>query len=83
MSEGRIVGVVSWFDKRRGYGFLTPAQSKTDVFIHFSEIDGIGYKTLEKSQVVEFSLGFRNGKIVAQEVKVLPSGKGAANESQR
>jgi CspA family cold shock protein len=47
-------GTVKWFSNKKGYGFITPADGKTDVFVHHSAIQEEGYKTLEAGQEVEF-----------------------------
>jgi len=46
-------GTVKWFSNQKGYGFISQEGGK-DVFVHHSEIQGEGYKTLEEGQVVEF-----------------------------
>ncbi len=48
-------GKVKWFSSRKGYGFIT-SETGEDVFVHFSEIDGDGYKSLEEGQQVEFEV---------------------------
>jgi len=48
-------GTVKWFSNQKGYGFITPEEGK-DVFVHHSEIQGDGYKTLEEGQAVEFEI---------------------------
>jgi len=48
-------GIVKWFSNQKGYGFITPESGK-DVFVHHSEIQGDGYKTLEEGQAVEFEI---------------------------
>ncbi len=48
-------GTVKWFNNQKGYGFITP-ESGEDVFVHHSEIQGNGYKTLEEGQKVEFEI---------------------------
>ena len=48
-------GKVKWFDSRKGYGFIT-TDSGSDVFVHNSEIQGDGYKTLDEGQEVEFEI---------------------------
>lgn len=48
-------GKVKWFSNQKGYGFITP-ESGEDVFVHFSAIQGDGYKTLEEGQEVEFEI---------------------------
>ena len=56
MSENKVVGgVTKWFDKKKGYGFVTSDDGK-DFFIHFSNISMEGYKVLEKGQKVRFEV---------------------------
>lgn len=50
-----VKGTVKWFSNQKGYGFITPESGK-DVFVHHSEIQGEGYKTLEEGQAVEFEI---------------------------
>lgn len=54
MSE-RITGTVKWFNGSKGYGFLA-RESGADVFVHFSAIQGDGFKNLEEGQKVEFTV---------------------------
>lgn len=55
MSEERIVGTVKWFNNNKGYGFIAREDGE-DVFVHYSAIQGEGYKSLEEGQKVEFSI---------------------------
>jgi CspA family cold shock protein len=48
-------GTVKWFNSEKGFGFISRADGD-DVFVHFSEIEGTGYKSLEENQRVEFEL---------------------------
>ncbi len=48
-------GKVKWFNAKKGYGFIS-AESGEDVFVHFSEIQSSGYKTLDEGQAVEFEI---------------------------
>ena len=48
-------GKVKWFNAEKGYGFITGDDGK-DVFVHFSAIQGEGYKTLDEGQPVQFEL---------------------------
>ncbi|HLA87544.1 MAG TPA: cold-shock protein [Anaerolineales bacterium] len=54
MSE-RISGTVKWFNGSKGYGFLA-RDGGADVFVHFSAIQGDGFKNLEEGQKVEFTV---------------------------
>jgi CspA family cold shock protein len=51
----RIIGTVKWFNGSKGYGFLT-REGGPDVFVHFSAIQGEGFKNLEEGQKVEFTV---------------------------
>ena len=48
-------GTVKWFSNQKGYGFITPENGK-DVFVHFSAIQGDGYKSLNEGEAVEFEI---------------------------
>jgi len=48
-------GTVKWFDGSKGYGFITPEEGR-DVFVHFSAIQGDGFKSLDEGQQVEFEI---------------------------
>ncbi len=50
-----VKGTVKWFNDQKGYGFITPESGK-DVFVHHSEIQGDGYKSLAEGQAVEFEI---------------------------
>jgi CspA family cold shock protein len=60
-------GTVKWFNDAKGFGFITPDGGGEDLFAHFSEIQGNGFKSLQENQKVSF------------EVKQGPKGKQAAN----
>ncbi|MDC7897866.1 transcription antiterminator/RNA stability regulator CspE [Escherichia coli] len=51
-----MTGTVKWFDEGKGFGFITPADGSKDVFVHFSAIQGNGFKTLAEGQNVEFTI---------------------------
>jgi cold shock protein len=48
-------GTVKWFNPDKGYGFITQ-ENGPDVFVHFSAIQGEGYRNLEENQAVEFEV---------------------------
>lgn len=48
-------GVVKWFNSEKGFGFIS-VEGEDDVFVHFSAIQGDGYKSLEEGQSVEFQV---------------------------
>ena len=47
-------GVVKWFNDAKGYGFITPDEGSKDLFVHFSNIAGDGFKSLTEGAKVEF-----------------------------
>ncbi len=49
-------GKVKWFNESKGYGFIEPEGGGRDVFVHYSAIQGEGYKTLSEGQLVEFEI---------------------------
>lgn len=50
-----MTGKVKWFDNEKGFGFIEQ-ESGNDVFVHFSAIQGDGFKSLEEGQEVEFDI---------------------------
>ena len=50
-------GTVKWFNADKGFGFITPEDGSKDLFVHHSEIQVSGYKTLDDGQKVEFEVG--------------------------
>ncbi|MFI0424297.1 cold-shock protein [Spongiactinospora rosea] len=49
-------GTVKWFNAEKGFGFIAPDGGAPDVFVHYSEIVGNGYRSLEDGQRVEFEI---------------------------
>ena len=47
-------GTVKWFNAEKGYGFITPDDGGRDLFVHYTGIEGTGYRTLSEGQKVEF-----------------------------
>ena len=61
-------GTVKWFDNRKGYGFIQRDDGGDDVFVHFKEIQGEGFKTLSEGQKVQFGLVERDKGFSAENV---------------
>lgn len=49
-------GTVKWFNESKGFGFIAPADGGKDVFVHFSAIQGSGFKVLTEGQTVSFEV---------------------------
>lgn len=54
--NGRTLGTVQWFSRVKGYGFVRPDGQEEDVFVHYSAIQGDGYRNLSQGQQVEFTI---------------------------
>lgn len=52
----RVSGIVKWFSRLKGYGFINPDDGGQEVFVHYSAIDGDGYRNLYEGDRVEFDL---------------------------
>lgn len=64
----RQTGTVKWFSDKKGYGFIIPEEGGEDLFVHYSEIEGDGFRTLEENDRVEFTIGHTDKGPNAQEV---------------
>lgn len=53
-------GTVKWFNSEKGFGFIAPDGGAEDVFVHYSEIQGNGFRSLDENQRVEFEVGQGN-----------------------
>ena len=49
-------GVVKWFDAKKGFGFITTSEGHKDIFVHYSSIEGEGFRSLKDGDEVEFEL---------------------------
>jgi len=72
-------GRVKWFNERKGYGFITPEDGE-DVFVHYSEIQGDGFRTLYEEQEVTFEV--TQGNKGLQATNVVPTNSGNFNSMQ-
>ena len=64
-------GIVKWFNAEKGYGFITRDDGGDDVFVHFSAIEGTGYRSLEEGQRVDFEVGPGRKGEEAKSVRVI------------
>tara|TARA_Y100000310_G_scaffold301117_1_gene337299 strand:- start:421 stop:627 length:207 start_codon:yes stop_codon:yes gene_type:complete len=65
MNEGKV----KWFDSKKGYGFVSTMSDNKDYFVHFSDIQGDNYRTLEEGQKITFEIGEGPKGPVAKNVK--------------
>ncbi|MFE0773340.1 cold-shock protein [Streptomyces sp. NPDC058861] len=64
-------GSVKWFNAEKGFGFIEQDGGGPDLFVHYSEIAGSGYKQLEEGQRVEFEIGQGSKGPQAQQVRAI------------
>ena len=64
-------GVVKWFNKKKGYGFIEPEDGGKDVFVHITAVEKSGINVLNEGQKVSFETETSDGKISACDLKLL------------
>jgi cold shock protein len=65
------IGTVKWFNATKGYGFITPDDGGSDVFVHISAVERAGYMSLADGARVRYELiSGRNGKLSAGDLKI-------------
>ena len=67
----RVTGKVKWFNASKGYGFLERPDGESDVFVHFSAIQGDGFRSLEEGETVEFTVAQTDKGLQAESVNKL------------
>lgn len=64
------VGIVKWFNTKKGYGFIKPDSGDKDVFVHISAVRDAGLNILNEGQRIEYELATYKGKTSAANLKV-------------
>jgi CspA family cold shock protein len=69
----RHQGTVKWFNNAKGYGFIGRAEGEPDIFVHYSNVQGDGYKSLRDGDAVEFAIetDVNKNRTQATQVRVL------------
>lgn len=67
----RQSGTVKWFNDGKGYGFIAPEAGGKDLFVHYSEINGDGFRTLREGDRVEYTVGEGDKGPSAKDVVVI------------
>jgi CspA family cold shock protein len=75
-----VIGVVKWFSPKKGYGFLTMNDGQ-EVFVHYTAIDGNGFRSLEQGEEVQFDV--TEGPKGLQAAKVTRNGAQAAGSARQ
>lgn len=64
-------GKVKWFNESRGYGFIHRETGGNEIYVHYSDIEGEGFRTLSEGEVVEFDLSDGERGLEARNVRKL------------
>ncbi|MBU1564948.1 MAG: cold shock domain-containing protein [Proteobacteria bacterium] len=63
-----VKGKVKWFNAGKGYGFLERSDGESDIFVHYSAIQGEGFRSLEEGEAVEFTIAKTDKGLQAENV---------------
>lgn len=63
-----LIGKVKWFDRKKGYGFISADDADGDIFVHYSSINGDGFRSLTEGDNVQFELTQGPKGLLAQNV---------------
>lgn len=63
-------GTVKWFNTQKGFGFIKPEAGKEDVFVHISDLEKSGLKSLADNQAVTFEIAEVKGRKSAKDIKL-------------
>ncbi len=77
------VGTVKWFDSKKGFGFIKGPQEGHDIFVHYSSIEGEGFRSLKNGETVEYELVQSDKGLQAHHVrprKAAPTSKGGGDQ---
>lgn len=75
-------GTVKWFNSKKGFGFITRESNNEDVFVHFSNIEGDGFRTLYDGQAVEFTVSEGEKGPQAEGVIAIQDGEKTTSDAQ-
>lgn len=65
-------GTVKWFNTKKGYGFIVPEAGERDVFVHITQLERLGLRSLEEGQKISYELyADRNGRAAAGNLNIL------------
>ena len=67
----KVTGTVKWFNPTKGFGFIGRDTGEQDVFVHISEVERAGFRTLQEGQKVHFELQENRGKLSAVNLEVI------------